>query len=438
MKSPVLIASWWSMEACPMRIEVTLPALHTGQQAAWAQRSRFNAMRCGRRWGKTQFAIGIAGSRAAHGQYIGIFAPDYKIMSETYRELEDALAPITAHSNKTEGLIRTITGGRVDFWTLNNPKAGRSRKYHGVLVDEAAFAGEDMGDIWAKAIAPTLFDYRGWAWALSTPNGASQENWFYQICTNKELGWQEYHAPSNTNPFLPQDEFERIRAANQPLVFQQEYLAEFVDWKGSAFFAESSLLVDGQPVDYPERCDQVYAVIDTALKDNAQHDGTAVTFFARSVFPNIQLTILDWDVIQIEGALLEDWLPGVLRRCEELAKQVRARQGSLGAWIEDKASGIVLIQQGQRRNLPVQAIDGDLTAMGKEGRALSVSGYVYRGMVKISRYARDKIVNYKGQSRNHLISQVCGFRMGQKDGPRDLLDTFTYGIAIGIGDSEGY
>ncbi|MBR8168998.1 hypothetical protein KDX27_14860 [Burkholderia cenocepacia] len=421
------------------RIEISLPTLHSGQMAAWNKRKRFNALRCGRRWGKTQMAIAIAGTQATHGEYIGIFAPDYKIMSETYRELEEALAPVTAHSNKTDGLIRLISGGRIDFWTLNNPKAGRSRKYHGVLVDEAAFAGDDMSDIWAKAIAPTLFDFRGWAWAMSTPNGSDPDNWFYQVCTNPALGWTEYHAPSNTNPHLPQDEFERIRASNMPLVFQQEYLADFVDWNGAAFFSEESLLVDGEPVDYPTRCDQVFAVVDTALKDGLEHDGTAVTYFARNVITGTPLTILDWDVLQIEGALLESWLPTVAQRCEELAAQTGARQGSLGGWIEDKASGIVLLQQAKRRGLPFHPIEEKLVDLGKEGRALSVSGYVHRGEVKISRYAHDKVTNYKGQTRNHLISQVCGFRLGTKTPHHmDLLDTFTYGVAISLGDSEGY
>lgn len=419
-------------------LEIYLPSFHAGQREIWRSRSRFNAVRCGRRWGKTQMAVAIAGTDAAQGRYAGIFAPDYKIMSETYRDLEDALDPIIAHSNKTEGLIRTVTGGRVDFWTLNNPKAGRSRKYHTVLIDEAAFTGDDMTDIWSKSIQPTLFDFKGSAWALSTPNGDDPKNWFHSICTKKDLGWTEFHAPSNANPYMPADEFERIRASSDPRVFSQEYLAQFVNWMGLAFFNEGSLLENGLPVEYPARCDDVFAVIDTALKDKLEHDGTAVTYYARNTFHGTPLTVLDWDVLQIEGALLEEWLPNVLKRCEELAVQCRARKGSLGAWIEDKASGIVLIQQGQRRGWPVYAIEGDLTAMGKEARALSVSGYVFRGMVKISRYAYDKIVTYKGEALNHFITQVCGFRMGQKTGPRDLLDTFTYGVAISLGDSEGY
>ncbi|WP_231751966.1 hypothetical protein [Burkholderia sp. MSMB1498] len=190
---------------------------------------------------------------------------------------------------------------------------------------------------------------------------------------------------------------------------------------------------------YPTRCDQVFAVVDTALKDGLEHDGTAVTYYARNIITGTPLTILDWDVLQIEGALLESWLPTVAQRCEELAAQVGARQGSLGGWIEDKASGIVLLQQAKRRSLPFHPIEEKLVDLGKEGRALSVSGYVHRGEVKISRYAHDKVTNYKGQTRNHLISQVCGFRLGTKTPHhQDLLDTFTYGVAISLGDSEGY
>ena len=84
-------------------------------------------------------------------------------------------------------------------------------------------------------------------------------------------------------------------------------------------------------------------------------------------------------------------------------------------------------------------IDSKLTALGKEARALSVSGYYFRGDVKISQYAYDKVVSYRGQTRNHFLSQVCGFRMGQKQvHGQDLLDCATYGPAIALGNAEGY
>ena len=61
--------------------------------------------------------------------------------------------------------------------------------------------------------------------------------------------------------------------------------------------------------------------------------------FAHSAHTGIPLMILDWDIVQIEGAMLETWLPSVFRRLEELSRLCRARHGTVGAWIEDKKSG---------------------------------------------------------------------------------------------------
>ena len=78
--------------------------------------------------------------------------------------------------------------------------------------------------------------------------------------------------------------------------------------------------------------------------------------------------------------------------------------------------------------------------MGKDERAISVSGYVHRGLVKYSQPAFDKVVTYKRNTRNHLLDQVEGFRIGDKRTNRadDLLDTFCYGIALALGDRKGF
>ena len=44
-----------------------------------------------------------------------------------------------------------------------------------------------------------------------------------------------------------------LRTGNDPLVYAQEYLAEFVDWAGVGFFAREKLLVNNQPVPFPTR-----------------------------------------------------------------------------------------------------------------------------------------------------------------------------------------
>jgi phage terminase large subunit-like protein len=231
-----------------------------------------------------------------------------------------------------------------------------------------------------------------------------------------------------------------LKTDNDPLVYAQEYLAEFVDWSGAAFFSREKLLEQGQPVPYPRSCECVFAVIDTASKTGTDNDATAVTFFAKGHSKTYPLMILDWDIVQIEGATLEIWLPTVFEKLEELSRRCRATHGSIGVWIEDKNSGTILLQQALRRQWRARGIESELTAMGKDERAISVSGYVYRGQVKYADNAFNKTVIYKGKSRNHLVEQVENFRVGDKDNRRedDLLDTFCYGIALSLGNQDGF
>jgi AAA domain len=64
----------------------------------------------------------------------------------------------------------------------------------------------------------------------------------------------------------------------------------------------------------------------------------------------------------------------------------------------------------------------------------------HRGAVKFTEPAFDKTVIYKRRSANHLLSQIESFRVGDKKSDRedDLLDTFCYGIALALGDGEGF
>lgn len=427
----------------PNNVSLFIPDLHADQDRALEMGGRFRVLRCGRRWGKTVLAVNILTEGAIRGECWGYFSPEWKFLSETYEECVKILLPLISTCSKVDGVIRLKTEGRIDFWTLNNPHAGRSRKYHGIIIDEAAFTGPDMMDIWQKAIQPTLLDYKGMAWVMSTPNGEDEENFFYRICTDKMLGFKEFYAPTHNNPLMPKEELDRLEREIAPEVYAQEYKAIFINWAGISFFPIQKLLENGRPVDINWRVDQVFAVIDTALKDTLEHDGTAMGIFARTKFlpsPNTPpLVILDWDVIQIEGAILEDWLPSINDRLESYAKSLRAREGSKGSWIEDKGSGTVLIQQARRRGIPAQAIPMTLTNIGKEARAFNISGHIHANKVKLSANAFDKTMNYRGQTKNHFTSQVCGFRIGKKS-PHgmDALDVFTSGIAIALGNSEGY
>jgi hypothetical protein len=435
--------------------KVQLPTFHAAQaKLRWLMsQTRFVVARCGRRWGKNVVGESVAVDDASHGRLVGWFAPENRRAAESYNVINEALGPIRKNSSKTDHVIRTITGGQVDFWSLEDENAGRGRKYHRVIFDEAAFTKPKVTiDTWQRSVRPTLVDYGGRALIMSNTSGIDPDNFLYKICQDPTFGFVQFHAPTRSNPHLPRDEVAALQRDNLPLVYQQEYLADFVDWSGAAFFSRENLLVGGEPVPFPPRCEAVFAIIDSATKTGRKNDGTGVVYFAvvrnlvrpvsadGKIGPDHRLIILDWDLIQIEGDLLITWLPTVFQNLQALAAECKSRTGSLGAFVEDKASGMILLQQAGRQGMPATAIDSKLTALGKDERAISVSGYVYRGLVKMSRRAYDKVTNYKGTTRNHLLGQVVGFRVGDKDATRedDLLDAFCYGTALALGDSEGF
>ena len=207
---------------------------------------------------------------------------------------------------------------------------------------------------------------------------------------------------------------------------------------GTSFFEVENVLESGKPIDMPSHCDAVFATIDTAVKTGSKNDGTAVCFWASTRSQTYKLVMIDWDILQIEGSLLESWLPTIFEMLEEFARKHKAIYGSLGAYIEDKASGMILLQQARRRGWPAHEIDSKLTSVGKDERAISVSGYIYQQQVRFSHQAYHKISVYKGISANHALKQIFGFRLGAKDQQDDLLDSFTYGVAIALGNKEGF
>ena len=422
---------------------VKLPVLHSGQEALFLQQKRLNVVRCGRRWGKTRMMEWLAAKGACNGLSVGLFTPEYKQLSEPWSNLRDMLDPVVKSANRNDGTIKIMGGGKIDFWALNdNPLAGRGREYDLVLIDEAAFtkSPQMLDELWFKSIKPTMLTTKGIGWVFSTPNGVDASNFFWAASNDSELGFVPFHAPTSTNPYVPLDELERERQRNHPQVFQQEYLAEFVDWSSVAILSIDKMLVDGLPVPYPERADAVFAVLDTAVKGGKQHDGTAVVFFALNEF-GIPLTVLDWDVVQIDGGLLEHWIPSIYRRLEELAVQVKAVYGSVGIFTEDTATGSILLQQADNRGWNMRAIDSKLTQLGKDERVVNVSGYVHQEQMKISEYAFNKTVGFKGATRNHLITQLSAFRLGDPDAHKradDLLDCTVYGIALGLGNKLGF
>jgi len=410
--------------------------LHPGQQFVYDNLGRRNTIRMGRRWGKSSAFENWSCNWAMNGMQVGVFAPDYDKLLPSYRNILKILRPAVRSSSKNDYIIELKNDSNIEFFSLQDIEAGRSREFHRVLVDEASLA-PNLEYTFEKAIKPTLLKSGGYAVLAGTPLGVDETNFFYKMChgygTPEE--WNSFHAPTTSNPHLPPEELAKIQKDNHPLIYRQEYLAEFVDWRGQALFSQDYFTNNGLGILAPQKVDYVFAVVDSALKTGKAHDGTGVVYFARNRFYGPPLIILDYDYQQIQGNMLADWMPSVFKRLNELRIQCGAREPNPLVYVEDKGSGIMLLQHGETQGWPMTGIPAEITALGKDQRAMMAVNPCYQNQVKITAYAADKKVSFKGTVINHLMSQTCGFVIADpKAATRadDLADCVFYGIIIAL------
>jgi len=240
-------------------VTLRLPKRHAAQRQVVQEARRFNVLACGRRFGKTTLGLDVLISNkggALDGYPVAWFAPNSKLFDEVWHEAKRLLRPITSRVDSQQNTITLVTGGRVDFWTLHNTDApGIGRKYARIVIDEAAIASK-LERQWPMAIRPTLTDYSGDAWFLSTPRGA---NYFKTLFDRTDDDWRSWQMPTTANPHINPAEVEGAKAELPRLVYEQEYEAKFVTEFGAVF--KEPLRYDDLPTEgYREAtgCDFAY------------------------------------------------------------------------------------------------------------------------------------------------------------------------------------
>jgi hypothetical protein len=233
-------------------IKIQINNEHSSQLKVLSEAKRFNVLDCGRRWGKSALAINLLSENALDGHPVAYFAPFYSLLSGTFKELYSVLNTVTTRKHDNQ-FIELATGGSIEFWSLENPIAGRSRKYKVAIVDEAAF-NRNLWQSWTEAIRPTLTDLKGSAWFMSTPKG---KNDFYKLWMRGQTGeqdWMSWQMPTITNPHIDPSEIEAARRDLPELAFAQEYLAEFNDNVANPFGLDKIRICTGQMSNEPAVC----------------------------------------------------------------------------------------------------------------------------------------------------------------------------------------
>lgn len=109
----------------------------------------------------------------------------------------------------------------------------------GAVLDECAKMPNFMY-VWQKVVSPMLADHNGWALFISTPLG--KENEWYRLVNRAKANSDRYffsHMTSYENPYVPDasidEQREQYIESNELHVFEQEFLAQFVNPEGAIF-----------------------------------------------------------------------------------------------------------------------------------------------------------------------------------------------------------
>jgi hypothetical protein len=212
-------------------VTVSLPRLHEKQQEIINTAKRFNVIRCGRRFGKTELAKELIVNPALDGFPVAYYAPTYKDLDTYWIEIKHILHEVIQTKNEQTKQMRLFTGGIIDMWSLEDPDSGRGRKYKRVVVDECEKA-KKLEQAWQGTIRATLTDFEGDCWFLSTPKfGQTYFKDLYELFRKPDFQheWMSWKFTTYDNPHINPKEIDAARRTMNELYFLCEYMADDVD-----------------------------------------------------------------------------------------------------------------------------------------------------------------------------------------------------------------
>ena len=384
-------------------IRLILPKPHESQLIILREAKRFNVLACGRRFGKTTLGGNLLSDPVLqHGLPCAWFAPTYRLLEEAYNDHKRIYAPVIRRAVQTPApRIELITGAAIDYWTLDDPSTvARGRKYKRVIIDEAAMA-RHLEQAWTEAIRPTLTDYRGDAFFLSTPKGS---NYFKTLHSMAALDpdWMSWQMPTTANPWIDAAEVAKAGESLPSIAFRQEYLAEFVDAAGARIKREW-LRYGDVPEGLP-----VYLGVDLAISTKAEADYTAVVALARGDDGTIY--VLDVNRTRADFA-------SVLRFIEMMAEKWKPTM--IG--IEQVQYQAAVVQELMRRTkLPIRGIRPDRDKVTRFGPLEA-------------RYEQGQVVHADGLPP-YWQDELLSFPVGRHD---DVVDAMAYAWQV-IGQRKGW
>lgn len=212
---------------------------HPVQTALVNSPARFCVVPAGRRSGKTERAkrklvkMGLNPPRLDARYFAG--APTRDQAKRIYWNDLKALIPrylMTSAPSESELSIKLVTGAEICVVGMDRPQRIEGSPWDGGVLDE--YANMRKG-AWDENVRPALSDRNGWCWLIGVPEGRNHYYEQYQYAlTSGDPEWAAFTWKSAD--ILDPKEVASARRSMDPLTFQQEYEASFVNFEGRAYY----------------------------------------------------------------------------------------------------------------------------------------------------------------------------------------------------------
>ena len=242
---------------------------------------------------------------------------------------------------------------------------------------------------------------------------------------------------------------DSIRYGLSPLIRNQQ---------SCTYFSRAALLVKGEPVE-PSAVPPGYARRVFVTLAQCDRPGTALAAITWAYSPRHAwtLTVLDYELAEVEEALTGEWLMALLERAHELVEACGPLSNKTIIHIEDRqlfdAFGAVLVTDVVPHD-PIYASGGSplydierveardvrnaerVELVGLDERCSDLRTAINSGrLVKVARSAYTRQAVHRSTDSNHLTAQLLGYRPGLKDTAQELVNAFALGCFLAR-DSE--
>lgn len=217
------------------------------QKQIYDSNARFKYVKAGRRFGKTKFGVRwqIEQAILRPGVDHWYVAPTQKMAHEiVWNEYMEQLGKnFIKKASERELVAQLVNNSKI--YLKGSDKIDdtlRGRKLGSVVLDEAAY---HRSHVWPTIIRPMLADLCAPALFISSP----KKSWFsldWNRANDKSMPEAEaWHFTIYDNPYIDKEEIEKIHATTSEDVWQQEYLANELDYCGKVYteFTNESIFI---------------------------------------------------------------------------------------------------------------------------------------------------------------------------------------------------